>query len=315
MVQPVFVGVDVSQAYLDVATQPRGERRTFANQAEGFDALIAHLRPLAPVRVVLEATGGYEVPAASALAAAGLPVVVVNPRQVRNYARATGRLAKTDAIDAEVLADFGQAIPLEIRPLPDPAARELRAHMGRRRDLSDMLTAERNRCTQAPESLRPSIRAHIAWLERQLRDLDRDLGERIRSSPVWREKDELLQTVPGIGPTISHVLLAHLPELGELNRQKIAMLVGLAPLNRDSGQSHGRRRCWGGRAPVRSALYMAALVASRHNPVIRDFYQRLRQAGKEPKVALIACARKLLVILNAMLKTQQPWNAVAAETS
>jgi len=315
MSEPVFVGVDVSKAGLDVATHPRGERRGFANTAAGFEALIAHLRPLQPVRVVLEATGGYQVPVATALAAAGLPVVVVNPRQVRDYARATGRLAKTDAIDAEVLADFAAAIRPEIRPLPDQTLRELNAQLSRRRQLSEMLTAERNRWAQASASVRPSLEAHIAWLEQAVRECDRDLDQRIRSSPVWRAKDDLLQSVPGIGPRIAHLLLADLPELGQLTRQKIAMLVGVAPLHRDSGQSRGRRRCWGGRAPVRSALYMAALVASRHNPVIRDFYQRLRQAGKEPKVALIACARKLLVILNAMLKNQQPWNAVGAATS
>jgi transposase len=315
MSEPVYVGVDVSKSRLDVATQPRGERQTFANEAEGFEALIAYLRPLQPVRVVLEATGGYQVPAASALAGAGLPVVVVNPRQVRHYARATGRLAKTDAIDAEVLADFAQAVRTEPRSLPDETARELMARMARRRQLSEMLTMERNRLPQAPESLRSDIRDHIAWLERDLRDLDRDLGARVRSSAVWREKDDLLQSVPGIGPTISCVLLADLPELGQLNRQQIAMLVGVAPLNCDSGQSSGRRHCWGGRAPVRSALYMAALVASRYNPVIRAFYQRLRQAGKAPKVALIACARKLVVILNTILKTRQPWCAVCAQTS
>lgn len=312
MSQRVYVGIDVSKACLDGASNPRQGRWRFANDAAGIEALVAHVCRLRPVLVVLEATGGYERAVVSALAAAELPLVVANPREVREYARATKRLAKTDALDAEVLADFGEACKPPVRALPEGTVRELQARLLRRRQLTEMLTAERNRRSQTPGSLRGRVEAHMAWLQQELDELDQDLDELIRCSPVWREQEQLLRSVPGVGPVVSRALLGGLPELGRLNRQQIAGLVGVAPLNRDSGSYRGRRSCWGGRAHVRSALYMAALVASRFNPVIRTFYHRLREAGKPPKVALTACARKLLVIMNSMLKTGQPWDPALA---
>ena len=259
---------------------------------------------------MLEATGGFEVDVAGALAAAGLPTAVVNPRQVRDFARATGLLAKTDQLDAQALAHFAEAVRPEPRPLPDAQAQELSALLLRRRQLVDMLTAEKNRVSLAAARIRPQIQTHIAWLQQQLADLDRDLGQLIRSSPVWRAKDDLLRSVPGVGPVLATTLVASLPELGTLTRQQIAALVGVAPLNRDSGTWRGRRTVWGGRAHVRAVLYMSTLVAVRHNPALRAFYERLRHAGKLPKVALTACMRKLLTILNAMLKHQTRWALV-----
>jgi transposase len=256
----------------------------------------------------LEATGGLELPLTSALALAGLPVVVVNPRQVRDFAKATGQLAKTDVLDAQVLARFAEVIRPEPRPLPDEQTQVLAALVTRRRQLIEMLTAEKNRLASARPAIRKNLRAHIAWLERALQHADTDLADAIRQSPVWREKDELLRSVPGIGPVLTTTLLANLPELGTLTHKQIAALVGVAPLNRDSGTLRGRRTVWGGRAQVRTALYMGAIVAARFNPVIRGFYQRLRTAGKAKKVALVACMRKLLTIVNAMLKHRTPWN-------
>jgi len=273
--------------------------------------LVARLDQLRPALVVLEATGGMELPLVGALAAAGLPVVVINPRQAREFAKATGRLAKTDAIDAQVLAHFAEAVRPRLRPLADAAAQELSALMTRRRQLIEMLTAERNRLRTAAPAVRPDIQEHIRWLERRLADLDGDLSQTIRSSDIWREKDDLLQSAPGVGPVVSTTLLADLPELGALNRKEIAALVGVAPLNRDSGTLRGRRTVWGGRSKVRSALYMATLVATQRNPVIRIFYQRLLSAGKPKKVALTACMRKLLTILNAMIRSRTPWPAHA----
>jgi transposase len=257
--------------------------------------------------VVLEATGGFEVPAVSALAAAGLPVVVANPRQVRNFARATGQLAKTDRLDARILALFAERVRPAVRVLPDDAARLLDALLTRRRQVSGMIVAERNRQGFAPAPLKKSIEKHIRWLQRELDGVDRDLSKAIQASPVWRAKEALYRGVPGIGPVISRTLIADLPELGRLSRREIATLVGLAPLARDSGTMKGKRMVFGGRAPVRSALYMAAVVGARHNPVIRTFYMRLRERGKPPKVALIACAHKLLTILNSMARTGEPW--------
>lgn len=303
----VFVGVDVSQARLDVALRPSGERFSVDNDAPSIDALVDRLKAVAPGLIVLEATGGYEIPFASAAAAAGLPVVVANPRQVRDFARAVGRLAKTDSIDADVLALFGERVRPTIRPLPDEDTRRLDALVTRRRQLVGMIIAETNRLSAAVPPLRRGIQAHIQWLRRQLADLDLDLRQQIRRSPAWREKDDLLQSVPGVGPQLSAALLAGLPELGQLDRRQAAALVGVAPFNRDSGTLRGRRAIWGGRAALRSSLYMAALVAARYNPVIRAFYQRLRAAGKKAKVALVACMRKLLSILNAMLKSKTPW--------
>lgn len=304
---PVFVGIDVSKDRLDVALRPTSDRWAVAHDEAGITTLVDRLRRRTPTLVVLEATGGLEVPLTGALAAAGLPVVVVNPRQVRDFAKATGKLAKTDALDASVLAQFAEVVRPALRPLPDAATQALSALLTRRRQLIEMLTAEKNRLGTAPPPVRKGIRAHITWLDRRLADLDEELAQVIRESPLWREKDDLLRSTPAVGPVLSRTLLAGLPELGTLTRQQIAALVGVAPLNRDSGTWRGTRRVWGGRAHVRAALYMSALVATRYNPVIRAFYQRLCAAGKAKKVALTACMRKLLTILNAMLKYRTPW--------
>jgi transposase len=312
---PGFVGIDVAKATLDVAVHPTAERWSLAYTERAVAGLVPRLTALAPALVVLEATGGLEGPLVGALAAAGLPVVVVNPRQVRDFAKATGLLAKTDALDAAVLARFAAAVRPTPRPLPDAATQTLAALVTRRRQLVEMLTAERNRLGSAPRSLRAEIQAHITWLTRRLARLDTDLGQAIRSSPVWRAQDDLLQSAPGVGPVLSRTLLARLPELGRLNGKAIAALVGVAPLNRDSGTLRGRRMVWGGRADVRAVLYMGTLVAVRHNPVLRAFYQRLRAAGKLPKVALTACMRKLLTILNAMVKHQSPWRPAYAHSA
>lgn len=306
---PCFVGIDVAKDHLDVALRPTEDASTVANDADGLETLIRRLKPVEPRLVVLEATGGYEAPVAAALSTAGLPVAVVNPRQVRDFAKATGQLAKTDRIDAATLALFAERVRPEPRPLPDPVGEELRALVARRRQLLEMLGAEQNRLRHATApSVEKGLQKHVRWLKRQLEDVDDDLQRVVRNSPLWRGKDDLLQSVPGIGPVTSRTLLAELPELGRLNRREIAALVGVAPLNRDSGRWRGRRFVWGGRAAVRNTLYMAALTASRHNPVIRTFYERLVDRGKPHKVALTACMRKLIVILNAMAKTQQPWN-------
>lgn len=301
------VGVDVSKERLDVFVQATNEHRAFDNKAAGHQELCEYLGTIRPRLVVLEATGGYEAAIAGILAVQELPVVVVNPRQVRDFARASGKLAKTDLLDAEILALFGDAVKPEPRPLPDEVARELQAIVARRRQIIEMLTAEQNRLRQAVAPVRPDIEAHISWLKSRLKDIDKGLRRIVQTSPVWREKDDLLRSVPGIGPNVANALLADLPELGTLNRREIAALVGVAPLNRDSGQRRGSRTIWGGRRDVRSALYMAALVGTRHNPVIRRFYQRLRASGKKAKVAITACMRKLLTILNTMLKHRTPW--------
>jgi transposase len=303
----VCVGIDVAKATLDIALRPSGAHRTIANEPAAIAALVAELQPHAPLLIVLEATGGFEHAVVAALAAAALPVVVVNPRQVRDFARATGQLAKTDAIDAHVLALFAERVRPEPRPLPDEAAQALDALLTRRRQLLDMLVAEKNRLGFARPPIRRSLTQHIRWLERQLGDVDDELGRMIEASPLWRTKDNLLQSVPGVGPVLSRTLLGELPELGQLNRKQIAALVGVAPLARDSGTLRGKRRVWGGRAPIRTVLYMSTLTATRYNPVIRAFYQRLRAAGKPAKVALTACMRKLLTILNAMLRSNTAW--------
>jgi transposase len=304
----LHVGIDVAKDQLDTAIEPGGDVWQTANDETSIAGLVARLQALGPATVILEATGGYELALAGALLAAGLPVSVVNPRQVRDFARATGQLAKTDAIDARVLARFGDAIRPALRPLPDAATQELAALVTRRRQLIGMLTAEKNRLRLAAQAVRQDIQQHIRWLERRLAGLDGDLSQQMRSSPRWREQDDLLQSVPGIGPVSSATLLAQLPELGQLNRREIAALAGVAPLNRDSGTLRGRRRVWGGRAHVRAVLYMATLVATRHNPVIRAFYQRLVAAGKPKKVALTASMRKLLITLNAMLRSNVAWH-------
>ncbi|MBA3497098.1 MAG: IS110 family transposase [Gemmatimonadales bacterium] len=307
MTLPIFVGIDVAKATLDVAVRPSGECWQLANEATALLSLIARLQALEPTLVVLEATGGFEHAVVAALAAVALPVVVANPRQVRDFARATGQLAKTDVIDAQTLALFAERVRPAPRPLPDEAAQALDAVLTRRRQLLEMLTAERNRLGFARAPVARRIRTHVRWLQRELADVDRDLGRLIEQSPVWRAQDDLLQSVPGVGPIVSRTLLGELPELGRLTRKQIAALVGVAPLARDSGTRRGRRLIWGGRAPVRAVLYMGALVATRWNPVIRAFYQRLRAAGKPAKVALVACMRKLLTILNAMARSGTTW--------
>jgi len=309
----MYVGVDVAKAELVVAARPSDERWSVANDERGARTLAERLKRDAPALVVLEATGGYELAAVAALAAAGLPVVVANPRQVRDFARATGQLAKTDRIDAGVLALFAERVRPEVRPLPNEEAQELDAVLTRRRQLLEMLTAERNRLGQVAgrgrRLVKKSLTAHIAFLERELRVADTDLGAMVRASPAWREKDDLLRSVPGVGPVLSLTLLAELPELGRLSRREVAKLAGVAPLARDSGTLRGHRYVHGGRASVRAVLYMAALVATRRNPVIRAFYERLLAAGKPKKLALVACMRKLLTILNAMARSGVRWEA------
>jgi len=308
-----FVGIDVSKQQLDIAVRPSGETWTVAHDEAGLSALVTRLGALAPTLIVLEATGGWEVALAGALAAAALPVAVVNPRQVRDFARSTGTLAKTDRLDAQILAQFAAVVGPDPRPLPDAQAQELSALLQRRRQLVDMLTAEKNRLPLASRRIRPQLQTHIQWLQRQIAQFDEDLRELLRASPLWREKDDLLRSAPGVGPVLATTLVAALPELGTLTRHQIAALVGVAPLNRDSGTLRGRRTVWGGRAQVRAVLYMSTLVAVRHNPVLAVFYQRLRAAGKAPKLALTACMRKLLTILNAMLKYHRRWAPVIAQ--
>jgi transposase len=309
--ESVFVGIDVSKATLDIVMRPSGSRESIPNQEAQIAELVKQLSTLPTALLVVEATGGLERRVVRALAAAELPVVVVNPRQVRDFAKATGRLAKTDKIDAEILAHFGEAVRPALRAVPEPASEELRAQIARRRQVTEMLTAETNRLAHSAKAVRQRIEAHIRWLEAELDRVDSELDQSIQQSPIWREQEDLLKSVPGIGPVISRTLLAELPELGKLNRKQIAALVGVAPLNWDSGMMRGRRAIWGGRATVRAALYMAALVASRCNPKIREFHRRLRAGGKAPKVALVACMRKLLTILNAMIKHRTRWSVIA----
>ncbi len=304
-----YVGIDVSKAMLDIAIGSDGEVVQVENSEDGIGRLIERLRESAPTLVVLEATGGYESLVAGALAGQEIAVAVVNPRQVRDFAKATGVLAKTDRIDARVLARFAEAVRPEPRPLPTEEARELEEFLSRRRQIVDMLTMEKNRLSiAATERAKKSLKKHIAWLEEALRRVNDDIDTAVRNSPAWREKEDLLRSVPGIGPVSARTMLAELPELGTLSRQKIAALVGVAPLNRDSGTIRGSRICWGGRAAVRQVLYMAATSAIRCNPVIRRTYLALRARGKKHKVALVACMRKLLTILTAMVRDQRRWS-------
>ncbi len=303
MTAAIFVGIDVSKAHLDLAARPVGLAERLPNDEAGIGQVVARLRPLVPALVVLEATGGLEVPLAAALAAAGLPVAVVNPRQVRDFAKAAGQLAKTDALDAQLLARFAEVVRPEPRPLPDAEAQNLSAVLARRQQVIAMLVAEQQRLPTTPAILRPRVEAHIAWLRQERDDLDRELRGLIRASPAWREDDDLLQSVPGIGPVLATTLIAELPELGKLNRKQIAALVGVAPLNCESGILRGRRIIWGGRA----ALWMGTLVAVQRNPAIRAFYQRLVAAGRPKKVALTAAMHKLLLVLNALLRQRTPW--------
>ena len=304
----IVVGIDVAKQQVDVHVRPQGDAFRSATDEAGLTELIERLQELRPTLVVLEATGGYEVPVAAALGSAGLPVAVVNPRQVRDYARATGQLAKTDTLDARMLARFGEAVQPAVRPLPDAQARLLGALVARRRQLVEMLAAESNRHRQVHErQVRELIAAHLEWLRQALKALEGELHDTIRTTPLWRERENLLTSVPGVGDVTARTLIAELPELGQLDRRRIAALVGVAPLNRDSGTFRGRRMIGGGRATVRHVLYMAALTAIRWNPPLAAFYQRLITAGRPAKVALVAAMRKLLVILNAIVRDGRPW--------
>jgi transposase len=301
------VGIDVAKGALEVAARPSGERWTVSNDSVGIAGLVARLTRERVTLIVMEATGGYETAVAAALSAAGLPVVVANARQVRDFARALGKLAKTDTIDAAVIAHFAETVKPDLRTLPDELTRTLQDWVARRRQVLEMIGAEEQRLRTVQRTIRPQIQRHIEWLRAELRHVDGELQSVLRSSPVWREQEDLLRTVPGVGPVLASTLLAELPELGQLNRRQIAALAGVAPLNWDSGQHRGTRHIWGGRAPVRSALYMATVAAVRCNPVLREFFTRLVGAGKPKKVALTACMRKLLTILNAMVQRHMRW--------
>ena len=301
----VVAGIDVSKDWLDVALGAESLR--VANETVGVSGLIERLQAMSVELVVMEATGGYETQAASAIAGAGLRLAVVNPRQVRDFAKATGRLAKNDRIDAHVIAAFGQAIEPQIVRLPDEQTRELQGLLLRRSQLVGMRVQETNRLALMEGAMRKQIKSHIAWLDKAIDEVTTDLTARLRQSPVWREKDELLRSLKGIGPLTSGTLMSSLPELGQLDRRSIAALVGVAPFNRDSGAFRGRRAIWGGRAHIRRMLYMAAIAAIRSNPVIKPFYERLIARGKPHKVAVVACMRKMLTILNAMTRSNTHW--------
>lgn len=308
-----FLGIDVSKERLDCACRPTGTSFRYENTATGIAALLKQVQEQLPQLLVLEATGGLERPLVAALVVAHLPVVVVNPRQVRDFARATGQLAKTDRIDAAVIAHFGEAVKPEVRPLPDHLTQQMDAWLTRRRQLVQMLAAERHHLSRAAAQVRADVKLHIAQLEALIKPLEQEMDDLLTNSPIWKTKDDLFQSVKGVGPVLSRTLLAELPDLGRLARQEISKLVGVAPLNNDSGKHTGKRSCWGGRAGVRATLYMAALSATRCNPVIKAFYQRLLAKGKLKKVALVACMRKLLTILNAMAKSNRPWEANFAQ--
>jgi transposase len=311
----VYIGIDVSKASLDVGTLPEARTWTFENNQAGISALVKLLESLKPALVVLEATGGLEIAVTGDLTAAKLPVAVVNPRQVRDFAKATGRLAKTDNIDAMVIALFAQRIKPKLRPLKSRQLQELDAIVGRRRQLVDMLTAEKNRLSSAQQYTKPSIKQHIKWLENRIDEINKDLGHRIKSSPIWRENDELLQSTPGVGEILSMTLISDLPELGYLNRRQVSAIVGIAPFNCDSGKFRGRRKIWGGRAQIRAVLYMATLSATRYNPVIKEFYHSLLARGKTKKVAITACMRKLITILNAMIRDRSHWQDLTLQNT
>ncbi len=303
----LYAGIDVSKATLEVAISGQKEIRSFSNGEEGVSKLTCYLQGNAPALTVMEATGGLEKLLAGALTEAGLPVVIVNPKRVRDFARAEGKLAKTDTIDAHIMVLFAQDIRPEVRPLADKQTEEIKSVMARRHQVMAMLTQEKNRLPAANKRVKPLIESHINWLKSQLKEIDKDLEDQIKGSPIWEEKDNRLRSVPGVGRVLSLALLSSLPELGKLNRKQIASLVGLAPLNRDSGLMRGRRTILGGRARVRTPLYMATLVATRYNPRIKSYYEHLLGLGKVKKVALVACMRKLLIILNAMLRDNQTW--------
>jgi transposase len=313
MSREVFIGIDVGMAHLEVAVWDSKAHWRVSNDGDGIEKLIPRLQALSPTLIVVEATGGLELPVVASMAAAKLPVAVVNPTRVRQFARSTGQWAKTDRIDALNLAHFAQAVRPRVRALRSEEEEHLAALVTRRRQVVVMLTAEKNRCVSTRPHVRQRLQAHIEWLEEELSSLDEEIARFIDGNPLWQEKNSFLRSVPGIGPVTAATLLAELPELGTLNRQKIAALVGVAPVNKDSGKKRGKRRIFAGRASVRRSLYMAALNASRYNPVIRSFYQRLLGRGKEKKVALTACMRKLLVILNSMVRDQKPWQPYEAK--
>lgn len=303
------LGIDVAKAHFDTAIEPQGEVRRWDNTDAGVAALLDWAQTQSFDRITIEASGGWEIPLVGALAHAGLPVIVVNPRQVREFARATGQLAKTDQLDARILCAFTLAVQPPLRPLKGEQARLLSDLVHRREQLVQMRTAEKNRMALSRSGMvKQNLSAHIKWLDKNIADTDGEIGQLIKVSPVWRAREKLLSNVPSIGRITAHVLIAYLPELGSLNRKQIAALVGLAPFNRDSGTLRGHRTVWGGRADVRRALYMATMSAIRFNPSIRPFYDRLRANGKPPKVALTACMRKLLTILNAMVRDQAEWD-------
>jgi transposase len=305
----VFVGLDVSKQHLDVAVRPQGRHFVTPNNDRGLKQLVKCLTALKPQLIVLEASGGYEFLAIAALAEAQLPVALINPQAVRKFAGATGKLAKTDKIDAQVLAHFAEALRPEPRPLPDQGHQALKATLQRRQQVVKMIGQEKNRLEKTYiAAVRQDIEAHLAWLHQRLKELNRDLDDQIRQSPLWKDRDRLYQSIPGVGPVVSRAVITQLPEAGTLSGKKAVALAGLAPYNRDSGRFRGKRMIRGGRSYLRRMLYMAAVVASRYNPVIRAFYQRLLNAGKPKKLALTACMRKLVLIINAMAKNNQPWN-------
>lgn len=304
----VFVGIDVSKANLDVCVLPQEREWTVPNEDAGIKGLVKSIKALTPQRVVMEATGSFHVSVASAMAMADLPVVVINPRHGRNFAKSMGISAKTDRIDAKALARYAEAVRPEVRPLKDEQTRELEALVTRRDQLMKMIKAEKNRLSAAPEKMRPHIREHITWMSKRVRELDKELDRFIKGSPLWREKDAIVRSVPGVGLVLSSSLLAKVPLLGEMNRRSLAAFVGVAPLNCDSGKFKGQRHIWGGVASVRCVLYMATLSAINHNPVIRAFYARLIRAGKKKKVAITACMRKLLTIINSMVRDGSMWD-------
>jgi len=309
----LFVGIDVSKAELQVATRPESKPVTFANTEDGIAFLIDYLKPLHPHIVVLEATGGLEIPLVNALAVKQVPVVVVNARQIRDFAKAIGRLAKTDRIDAEVIVQFAEAIRPPLRPLKDEQTQRLHALNTRRRQLVAMISSEQNRLGSAPTWTQKEIQTHLTWLKKALEKMDKEISDLIKGSPIWREKEAILRSFKGIGPVTSATLLAALPELGTIGSKPLSALIGVAPLNRDSGKFRGKRVVWGGRDKVRSVLYMATMAAIRFNPVINAFYTRLRDAGKPHKVAITACMHKIIITLNSMIKNRTQWRSPVIE--
>jgi len=309
----LFIGIDVSKSELEMAARPEGKAMTFANTEDGIAFLIDFLKPLCPSLVVLEATGGLEISLVNALAIKEIPVVVVNARQVRDFAKAIGRLAKTDRIDAEVIAQFAETLRPPVRPLKDEETQRLHALNSRRRQLVGMIRSEQNRLSSAPKWTQKEIQNHLRWLRKALGKIDKDIADLIKGSPMWREKEAILRSFKGVGPVTSASLLAGVPELGSINSKPLSALIGVAPLNRDSGQWRGKRAVWGGRDNVRSVLYMATMSAIRFNPIIASFYKKLTAAGKPHKVAMTACMHKTLVILNSMIKNKTYWNPLVCE--